>query len=396
MDIGQIPARSVRKFTKDGARELIQEGRNVLIQDLFLYRVLYKNVLEGNITHLTRNEIYDLNECQFFEYFDESVRYKGAAGFRGMDQPKQYAAGDRFVCEFDDATILGPVGPGLTKRGVVIADTVGTPPLTSRRTGVSLAQSISKNGIKPTLNALQGEATHTHEIDVAAHAVSPWNNYYHWTVECLLRVRLLEQYGDRTGTYPTLLVPDKRPSWIDESLELINYTGNVMGLKPEITNVETLVVPTFPDPIPRECTWIRDRMQKQVTADDKHSPHVFVARQDATVRRIANRDVVQQVFDRYNIDTYLLGELSVSEQISLFNNAEVVVGPHGAGLTNILYGSDLSVIELFGDKTMATFDRLAEHMGHEYHYLQCEQEGLDIRVDAKKLEGTLDDVISDK
>jgi len=61
-----------------------------------------------------------------------------------------------------------------------------------------------------------------------------------------------------------------------------------------------------------------------------------------------------------------------------------------------LYGSDLSVIELFGDKTMATFDRLAEHMGHEYHYLQCEQEGLDIRVDAKKLEGTLDDVISDK
>lgn len=396
MDIDQIPARSVRKFTKDGARELIQEGSNVLIQDLLLYRLFYKNFLNKKITHLTRNEICELNKCHIFDQFNDSVRYKGAVGFRGMDQPKQYAAGDRFVCEFDNATILGPVGPGLTKQGVVIADTVGTPPLVSRRTGVSLAQSISQNGIKPTLNALQGDATHTHEIDVAAHAVSPWNNYYHWTVECLLRVRLLELYGDRTGTYPTLLVPSTRPSWIDESLELINYTGNVKSLKPEITNVETLVVPTFPDPIPRECTWIRDRMQKQVTASNKHSQHVFVARQDATVRRIANRDVLQQVFDRYDIDTYLLGDLSVSEQISLFNNAEVVVGPHGAGLTNILYGSNLSVIELFGDKTMATFDRLAEHLGHEYRYLQCEQEGLDIRVDAKKLDATLDDVISDK
>lgn len=394
MNIGQIPARSVRKFTKDGARELIKEGRNVLIQDLFLYKTIYKNFLDQNIDILTREDIYEIDRCLLFEQFDASIRYKGAAGFRGIDQPKQYSVGDRFVCEFDDATILGPVGPGLTEQGTVIADTVGTPPLVSRRTGVSLAQSISKNGIRPTLNALRGEATHTHKVDVAAHAVSPWNNYYHWSVECLLRVKLLEQYGDRTGTYPTLLVPNKRPSWIDESLELINYTGDVTGLGPGIADVETLVVPTFPDPTPQECAWIRDRMQEQVTASGGQDQRVFVARQDATVRRIANRDALQEVFDRYNIDTYLLGELSVKEQISLFSGAEIIVGPHGAGLTNILYGSDLAVIELFGDKMMATFDRLAENMGHEYRYLQCEQTGLDIRVNVGKLEATLRDVLT--
>jgi hypothetical protein len=70
------------------------------------------------------------------------------------------------------------------------------------------------------------------------------------------------------------------------------------------------------------------------------------------------------------------------------------VGPHGAGLTNILYGEDLTVVELFGDKTMATFDRLAENMNHNYRYLQCEQEGLDIRVDVDELDETLQDALN--
>jgi capsular polysaccharide biosynthesis protein len=200
---------------------------------------------------------------------------------------------------------------------------------------------------------------------------------------------LLEKYGGNTGTYPSLLIPKDRSSWMDESLELLNYSGNVVELGKGITNIETLVVPTFPDPIPRECFWIRDRMRSSLESTDNHGQRIFVGRGDATVRRIANRDAVQQILDRYDIDTYLLGELSVKEQVELFSGAELVVGPHGAGLTNILYGEDLTVVELFGNKTMATFGRLAENMNHNYQYLYCEQDGLDIRVDVDKLEDVL-------
>jgi len=394
MDISKLPARSLRKLRKDGVNELYHEGRNVLVQDLFLHRIIYNYSVEKYIGVLMRSEIYEREQSHIFDEFDGLMRIKGQAGFRGLDEPREYTSGDRFVCEFAKATLLGPVGPGLTEQGTVIADTIGTPPLVPRRTGVSIAQSMAANGIRSTHNALQGEASPNQRIGTATLAASPWNNYYHWTVECLLRARLLEKYGDETGTYPTLLVPQDRSSWMDESLELLDYSGEVVGLGKGITQVETLVVPTFPDPIPCECFWIRDRMKSGLETTDNSGQRIFVAREDATVRRIANRDAVQQVLDRYNIDTYLLGELSVREQVELFSGAELVVGPHGAGLTNILYGEELTVVELFGDKTMATFDRLAENMNHDYRYLQCEQDGLDIRVDVDEFDETLRDSLN--
>lgn len=394
MELDQLPARSLRKLRKDGVEELIHEGCTILIQDMFLYRIMYKKFLENKIDVLTRRAVYEREHCHTFDEFNELMRLKGPAGFRGLDDPREYTAGDRFACEFANATLLGPAGPGLTEQGTVIADTIGTPPLVPRRTGVSIVQSMTSNGIRPTLNALQGEVSPNQRIGTASLATSPWNNYYHWTVECLLRARLLEKYGDETGTYPTLLVPKDRSSWMDESLELLDYSGDVKGFGKGITKVDTLVVPTFPDPIPRECFWMRDRMRSGLEITDNSGQRIFIGREDATVRRIANRDAVQQVLDRYNIDTYLLGELSVREQADLFSSAELVVGPHGAGLTNILYGEELTVVELFGDKTMATFDRLAENMNHDYRYLQCEQDGLDIRVEVDKLDETLRDILN--
>ncbi|QCS41778.1 DUF563 domain-containing protein [Natrinema versiforme] len=389
MDLSNVPGRAVRKVRQDGAAELISEGRDLVVDDLLLYRTVYKHLLEKRVDILYRDDVRNRSECLEYEEYNEPMRLKGPTGFRGLDTPEQYEPGNRFVCEFPDAMLLGPVGPGLTAEGTVIADTVGTPPLTQRRTGVTIARSISENGARRTLDALRGDGEPDRRFDTVAFAVPPWNNYYHWTVECLLRVRLLERYGSETGIYPTLLVPADCSSWMKESLDIIDYTGEIASFDGGVAKANSLVVPTFPDPIPEECFWMRNRMRDGTVrdggSDEERSNRIYIARGDATVRRVSNRDAVQRVLDEYNVNTYLLGELSVREQIDLFRRADVVVAPHGAGLTNILYGDDLTVIELFGDKTMATFDRLAASMDHEYRYVQCEQVGVDVRVDTDTL-----------
>ncbi|QSW99642.1 glycosyltransferase family 61 protein [Haloterrigena alkaliphila] len=392
MEINNLPGRTIRKLRSEGASELLEEGKNTLLIDFLYYRFIYEYILRERLEILSREEIRQKSDLK--KQYEGLIRLKGNRGFRGQPEPEYYEAGDRFVCEVSNAKVLGPAGPGVTPDGKIIADTVGTPPLTHRRVGISLSQSMSTNGVKRTIDLLSGSGETSQKFDQAAIALPPWKNYYHWMVECLIRIRLLEEYGSDTGIYPTLLVPGNLSSWMTESLEIIDYQGEIRKWDGGTASIDTLVVPTFPDPTPTECVWLRNRMR----TDDLNktgTERIFIARDDATVRRVTNIDAVQGVLNRYDIETHVLGQLSVHEQIDLFSRAELVVATHGAGLTNIIFGYDLSVVEIFGDKKMATFDRIAENMSHKYSYLDCQQRGPDIKVDTRRLETAIRRALED-
>jgi capsular polysaccharide biosynthesis protein len=125
--------------------------------------------------------------------------------------------------------------------------------------------------------------------------------------------------------------------------------------------------------------------------DDSH--RVYVSRADATTRRVHNFEEIRSVLNHRGFETYVLGNLTVAEQIRIFANADTVVAPHGAGLTNVVYSDDLSVIELFGDKEMATFARLAKMLDHDYTPVDCEQRGVNLVVDPQRLDAVLEDVL---
>jgi hypothetical protein len=409
MELGNLPGRALRKYRTDGGYKLLREARTLLLEDVLLYRLGYRQYLDGRIDTISRSELRAGWDCVVSESYEGAMRIKAAGGFRGRPTPERYDLGDRFVCEIPDATLLGPTGPGVTAEGRVVVDTVATPPLAPRRTGVTLAKSMGANGIRRTLKSLSGAGTTPDgRFELATLAVPPWLNYYHWTMECLPRIRLLERYGAATGRYPTLLIPPDPPGWVEESLSIVDYAGDVACFGDGVAAVETLVVPTFPDPTPAECEWLRDRMRASIegrnntgkggkrVSDTEDDERVYVARGDATVRRVANRDELQGVLDRYDIDTYLPGELSVREQVALFSRADLVVGPHGAGLTNVVFGDDLALVELFGDKQIATFDRLTAALGHGYAYVDGEDVGVDIRVDTDAVDQAIARLLDEK
>jgi capsular polysaccharide biosynthesis protein len=62
-------------------------------------------------------------------------------------------------------------------------------------------------------------------------------------------------------------------------------------------------------------------------------------------------------------------EYTFEEQIAIMHNCEIVVAPHGAGLTNILFCQPgVTVIELLADKYPAScFYRMAVLCGHKYY-----------------------------
>ena len=129
---------------------------------------------------------------------------------------------------------------------------------------------------------------------------------------------------------------------------------------------------------------------------DKSSPkRIYISREDATRRRVHNFDEVHELLQSFGFAEYKLSDHSVREQVALFANADVIVSPHGAGLTNIIFSTSASIIELFGETKKSTYYRLAEFMGHEYQPLPNSEYKNDLIVDIRELEEKLNEVCSE-
>ena len=46
---------------------------------------------------------------------------------------------------------------------------------------------------------------------------------------------------------------------------------------------------------------------------------------------------VEKLLARYGFETVYLETMSISDQVRLFQTAEFIIGPHGAGLANLLF-----------------------------------------------------------
>lgn len=98
------------------------------------------------------------------------------------------------------------------------------------------------------------------------------------------------------------------------------------------------------------------------------SDKIFISRKDAPSRRILNEDeIFKKLFEPLGFVRYELSKLTVAEQITLFKNAKIVVGEHGAGLANIFFCSKQTVIvELFQALIDSSYWWIADVFGLRY------------------------------
>lgn len=80
----------------------------------------------------------------------------------------------------------------------------------------------------------------------------------------------------------------------------------------------------------------------------KDRKNIYVSRYDVKIRRINNETQLLEKLKKYNFESYQLSKLSFKEQIELFSKANIIVGAHGAGFTNLLFSTEKSkLIEIF-------------------------------------------------
>jgi hypothetical protein len=96
---------------------------------------------------------------------------------------------------------------------------------------------------------------------------------------------------------------------------------------------------------------------------------IIISRSDANLRRLANEDSLTEKLERHGFTRVVMSELSWEEQIKTVAGADVVVAPHGMGLTALAFNQRRpKVIEMF-NPTIGTeaYTLLSKAYENDYH-----------------------------
>jgi capsular polysaccharide biosynthesis protein len=258
----------------------------------------------------------------------------------------------------------------------------------------------------PILLNLRLPAVVTQAGSVAVLTTRGVDNYYHFMLDVLPRLELLR----RAGIDPDRYLVNRALPFQKELLARVGIPEErtiESSSEPHI-RAEDLVVPSLPDchleTPPWVTTWLR-----QTLLLSEGTPHrrLFIGRGSRKhTRRIVNQDQVVAALEPYGFETIDPGTMSVAQQIATFTEAEIVVGVHGAALTNLVFcPAGAAVVELFPpDYVNACYWTLASaHGAIRYRYLvgnglptrsrQTHRVDADVTVDARQLVHLIDDLI---
>ena len=291
-----------------------------------------------------------------------------------------WSIGGPWYAAVSGARLLGPTAVAYTPDNAIVGETVIPENYASRQAGVSLRSlclSVLPSSRLPT-------------IEAACSMVGPWSKgYFEWVVEFLPRLEALEFYRERSGGPPRIIVDSDPTPWQLESLELLGYprddliVWNGLGAR-----VGSLLVPSFPRRLsepgrsfsivsPEALRWVRATILANLPAatgvdGGPRAEKVAISRRYAAGRRVANEEEMMGLLSGLGFVTHVLEDLSFAEQVRLFEAARVVIAPHGAGLANVIFSDELSIIELYGSYFNSSFFTLAAGLGFRYGCLECE------------------------
>ncbi len=249
---------------------------------------------------------------------------------------------------------------------------------------------VRKNPALLDINAASGDC-------VAPLIPRYFDNYYHWMIETVPKIRYLREFESEMNAEVKYLLPKEAPSWVEQTLTLLEVPkSKVEYASSSVYKCSRLVVPSFPLRVQSDYNWIVDRVLKNATPDREEigaGNNIYISRAKAVERQVTNEDEVVEALSQYGFKRHLLEDHNVAENATLFNEADIIVGAHGAGLTDLIYCKDATVIELFGSKIKQPYKQLAETMSVNYKPVKCTPKSTDIYVDPDTLCSTVESVL---
>lgn len=397
----RLPKKIQKKYRNNGLISLIESGGSLAARKTLkpIGAKLYTN--SRNIRYEDfKNHDNIVNVIQIDERNEIDNRYEVPFGLDVNDEAfrnlPRYSFRNQYVAELHNVLLLGPDALPVTSEGEILCEAIEP----FNENGYRVIQAINRT-ISDPHSIKQYILNNKKEFDCVCSLSTTWDNYYHWIIEHLPKLRALEIAEEEWGVQATPIIPANPPSYVIESLELLGYKPkDCIEWEGGVIHAKSYIQPTFTEPTKQVCDWLRRRALSNIQERSKKnkSNRVYISRRKATDRNIKNEHEVESILHKFGFKTYTTEDLRVSEQVSLFNNAEVVIGAHGAGLTDMIWSSNVHVIEIFNNVVKPPYFQISDELGHEYHPVRGKSVNnngynSNICVDTDELRGLLEDII---
>lgn len=314
---------------------------------------------------------------------------------RSFITEKNHVAPRTFVSVIPFAQVFGDCGAVISPDKRLIADV-------SLEIGAKgFSHSIFSRFRLPKVKYLEGNST--------VLATVGRSNYFHWMFDCLPRLELLRLADIRWDEIDHFLVGEFT-QFQKDSLEIlgIDPTRRVHLASAGHFRCENLLLPSLPGNTGNPPAWVC-RFLRQKFLDNSNSTRcfsgrkIYVSREGASFRRVLNEKEVISILEPEGFEVVRLETLNIREQAEIFAQSDVIVSPHGAGLTNLVFCRPATqVVEIFSPRcVLAPYWAISSHGSLRYSYLLGEPMMTDanggyftmiedIQVDCEKLLKTLD------
>ncbi len=218
---------------------------------------------------------------------------------------------------------------------------------------------------------------------------------YHWMFEILPRFELLRRSGK---SYDKIYMNSLSHPFQRETLKKLGADFDKMIFADKKTHhllVDKLIVPSVPgdrtDLIPVwVCDFLREKFLPPEISPDSPK-RVYISRRKAR-RKLLNEPELLTELKKVGFQDFLLEEMPFEKQVELFAGADMIVAPHGAGLSHLVFCKPgTQVVEIFTPTyPNSCYWFLCCQMKHDYVHFVGTQEGLKLRSERDKYDCMVD------
>lgn len=175
-----------------------------------------------------------------------------------------------------------------------------------------------------------------------------FRNYFHWMTESLPRLAALAEYRRQGGRLDRILIAQAEPKgFVMQSIalffpELLPVAQAVDKARLDLEEALFFldwrgVAPVFTR-IKTTTAMLLERLAAQAAQSPPGASRaLLISRADVDNRCLVNEDALIEAFAPLGLESVRLTGMSVEAQMRLLSEARLVVGVHGAGLTNTIF-----------------------------------------------------------